>query len=105
MAKVMLQVSVASTNSQILFKKHIKHSEPDTTLLEFIASFCLDDGSHHLKSILTVFTDTNFFKNISIPVERQCLTRVTVKSIHSRILKNTVINLTFLMIQSMIKHL
>ena len=45
MAKVILQVSVVSTNSQVLFKERIKHSEPDIMLLEFIASICLDDGS------------------------------------------------------------
>ena len=31
-------------HSQVLLKKRIKHSKPDATLLEFIASICLDDG-------------------------------------------------------------
>ena len=54
-------MSVVSTNSQVLFKKCIKHSEPDTTQLEFIASICLDDGSSlDRSSIAEVVIGKNF---------------------------------------------
>ena len=54
-------MSVVSTNSQVLFEKCIKHSEPDTTQLEFIASICLDDGSSlDRSSIAEVVIGKNF---------------------------------------------
>lgn len=61
-----------STNSRVLLKKHIKHSEPDTTLSEFIAGICLGDGSLlDQSSIAEVligksFTETNM-DNETIP--------------------------------------
>lgn len=62
-----------STNSRVLLKKHIKHSEPDTTLSEFIAArICLgDDSLLDQSSIAEVligksFTETNM-DNETIP--------------------------------------
>lgn len=62
-----------STNSRVLLKKHIKHSEPDTTLSEFIARICLgDDSLLDQSSIAEVligksFTETNM-DNETIPL-------------------------------------
>ena len=74
MAKVISQVCVVCTNSQVLFKKHIKHSEPDTMLLEFIASTCLDDGTPlDQSSIAEVLIDKSFTETIVIDKETTSL--------------------------------
>ena len=56
-------------HSQVLLKKRIKHSKPDATLLEFIASICLDDGwSVDQSSIVEVLIRKSFNCSWTFPL-------------------------------------